>query len=133
MTQARELSLFVVGIDHPNPDGSNRRFNLALCRPGEPVELRPEPKNKHDSTAVAVFSERGEQLGYLSAERCGWISSKLGLGETYEAVFQDLRAAAAVIRVRFGGGSPSLPTPAPSSAPANPDFYPDPDGPDWGA
>jgi hypothetical protein len=45
-----ELSLAVVGIDFPNPDKSrsNRRFEIALCRPGDPVELRPEPKNPAD-------------------------------------------------------------------------------------
>ena len=38
-----ELSLAVVGIDFPNPDKSrsNRRFEIALCRPGDPVELGP--------------------------------------------------------------------------------------------
>ena len=63
----RELSLAVVGISHPNANGSNRRFEAMLCVPGESVELRPEPKNKHDSNAVAVFSARGVQIGYLTA------------------------------------------------------------------
>lgn len=105
----RELSLAVVGLDFPNRDKSNRRFEVALCRPGDPVELRPEPKNPADPRAVAVHSERGAQLGYLSAERCGLIGKRLNAGEEYAAVFQEADRRRAVIRVRFGGGAPTLP------------------------
>lgn len=130
----RELSLAVVGLDYPNPDRSksNRRFEAALCRPGDPVELRPEPTNRHDPRAVAVFSARGVQLGYLTAERCGWIGAKLRAGEEVAAVFQETGTAATVIRVRFGGGAPSLPKKRRGRRPTE-DFYADPEGPEWGA
>lgn len=144
MTDERELSLAVVGIDHPNEDKSrsNRRFEARLCKAGDPVELRREPKNKHDENAVAVFSERGVQLGYLTAERAPWIGGKLAAGEEVVAVFQGESAAATIIRVRFGGGAPTPPMPRPLPAYKDPDevidatgrdFYPDPEGPDWGA
>lgn len=42
---------------------------MMLCEPGDPIELCREPKNKHDKHAVAVFTDRGTQLGYLTAER----------------------------------------------------------------
>ncbi|MET0246251.1 MAG: HIRAN domain-containing protein [Sphingomonas sp.] len=130
----RELSLAVVGITHPNADKarSNRRFELALCVPGEPIELRAEPKNPHDAHAVAVFSVRGTQLGYLTAERAPWIGGKIKAGEDYQAIFQEAGATSAVIRLRFGGGAPALP---PRRDPPGPpdDFEPDPDGPEWGA
>lgn len=132
----RELSLAVVGIDYPNPDKgkSDRRFEMLVCEPGERVVLRLEPKNKHDELAVAVFSSRGIQLGYLTAERCGWIGSKIRAGDSYEAVFQEPAPTAAIIRIRFGGGAPTLP-PARPRAVLRPegDFHPDPDGPMWGA
>jgi hypothetical protein len=105
----RELSLAVVGLDFPNRDRSNRRFEVALCRPGDPVTLRPEPRNPVDPRAVAVLSERGIQLGYLTAERCGLIGKRLNAGEAYEAVFQEAGRYQAAIRVRFGGGAPALP------------------------
>ena len=130
----RELSLAVVGLDFANPDKSNsdRRFEMALCAPGEAVELRPEPRNRADRNAVAVFSLRGIQLGYLTAERAPWIGRKINDGETFEAVFQEATSSAAIIRVRFGGGAPTLPTPrSPQQQPD--DFWPDADGPDWGA
>jgi hypothetical protein len=109
----RELSLVVVGLAFPNEDKakSNRRFEAALCEPGELVELRRAPKNKHDAKAVAVFRARGTQLGYLSAERAPWIGGKILLGEEIAAVFQQVDITTAVVRVKFGGGIPSLPPP----------------------
>lgn len=65
----RQLSLFVVGAGHPNKRGGDRRFEALLCAPGEPIELVPEPRNPADPNAVAVFSIRGVQIGYLTAER----------------------------------------------------------------
>jgi hypothetical protein len=44
-------------------------------------------------------------INYLTAERAPWIGDKLRSGERAEAVFQELMAGAAVIRVRFGGGT----------------------------
>jgi len=157
----RELSLAVVGINYANEDRgkTSRRFEVELCAPGEPVDLMPEPRNKHDRHAVAVFSVRGIQIGYLPAERAPWIGGKLNAGEECEAVFQEIFGNIAVIRARFGGGAPTLPPPRPPRPPA-PDeasqlsrewdnFYPDvpaddfspdesfdgidPEGPEWGA
>ncbi|WP_375382190.1 HIRAN domain-containing protein [uncultured Sphingomonas sp.] len=127
-----ELSLAVVGIDFPNRDGSNRRFELLQCNPGDPVSLRPEPRNPHDRFAVAVLSERGHQIGYLTAERAPWIGGRLRSGEEVAAVFQGVAGGAAYIRVAFGGRAPTLPA-APSGAPIARDDIADPDGPMWGA
>lgn len=129
----RELSLAVVGIDYPNADKAktSRRFEIAMCSPGEPVELRPEPKNPHDENAVAVFSTRGIQLGYLASARAAFISRKLKESEAC-AIFQAPGSTVAYIRVRFGGGAPTLPPERPQAQPEG-DFYPDPDGGMWGA
>ncbi|MDP1026292.1 HIRAN domain-containing protein [Sphingomonas sp. KR1UV-12] len=142
----QELTLAVVGIDFPNDDGSNRRSEAMMTLPGEHVELIPEPKNKHDSNAVAVLSPRGVQLGYINAERAPYIVGRMARGEDAEAIFQGIDGGSAFIRVRFGGGEPTLPPssdkpPAPRSPgpprrsePYDPHaFYPDEEGPDWGA
>jgi hypothetical protein len=107
----RELTLAVVGIEYANEDKAktNRRFEIELCAPDDPVDLRREPKNKYDKHAVAVFSKRGVQIGYLTAERAPWIGAKLGAGEEWQAVFQGFNGNASYIRVRFGGGTPMLP------------------------
>ncbi len=135
-----ELTLSIVGIDFPNTDRSksNRRMEVMLCTPGEPVELRREPKNPHDANAVAVFSMRGVQMGYVSAERAPYIGRRMQQ-EEYAVVFQALAGNMGYVRIRFGGNSPTLPEPiepAPYSRQASfdPDpFYPDPEGPEWGA
>lgn len=104
-----QLSLAVVGADFPNRRGPGRRFEIAICAPGEPVELVPEPKNPADPRAVAVFSIRGVQLGYLTAERCGWIGAMLSGGRELRAVFQSATKHGAFIRVAFDGQDPTLP------------------------
>jgi hypothetical protein len=127
------LSLAVVGVKHPNPDKSksNRRFEIALCAPGDPVELRPEPKNKHDPNAVAVFSERGVQIGYLAAERAPRIRQLIGEAREPWAVFQGEAEFGAWIRVAFDGEEPTLPAQR-EADPSDPeaDFYPDEEWPD---
>ncbi|WP_267397250.1 MULTISPECIES: HIRAN domain-containing protein [unclassified Sphingomonas] len=80
----QELTLAVVGIDFPNADGGNRLSEALMTMPGEPIELLPEPKNKHDSNAIAVISPRGVQLGYINAERAPYINSRMSRGEDVE-------------------------------------------------
>jgi len=109
LTSPRELSLAVVGLDYLNADKSHRRFEMDLCDRGERITLAREPSNKHDKRAVAVFSARGIQLGYLTAERCGLIGGWLDNSEPYVAVFQEPGRTAAIIRVRFGAGELCLP------------------------
>lgn len=150
----QELTLAVVGIDFPNANGSNRRFEGMMTIPGEPVALVLEPKNKHDGNAIAVISPRGVQLGYVNAERAPYIGGRISRGEDVLAIFQGIegesafiRVRSAFIRVRFGGEAPTLPPltgkpaaparaarAARSAAPHDPHaFYPDEEGPEWGA
>lgn len=109
MREGGAISLAVVGADYPNEDGSDRRFELALCSPGEPVDLRPEPRNKADPRAIAVFSCRGEQIGYLAAERAPMIGAIIGSGRDWQAVYQARSEFGAWIRVAFDDAEPILP------------------------
>lgn len=106
----RDLSLAIVGIAYPNRDGSNRQFEVAMCTPGEPVALVPEPSNKADPAAIAVYSVRGIQIGYLSADRCVWIGGKMRQGQEIRAIFQEGSHTGAVIRANLDGNDPTLPT-----------------------
>ncbi len=126
----RALSLHVVGADHPNRGGGNRRFEILLCRPGEPVTLVPEPRNPVDPDAVMVMSARGVQIGYCTADRAAWIAGMLRGGRVIHAIFQQPTPAGAAIRIAFDGAMPSLPHPAPPSGDTadpdvGPDFWPD--------
>ncbi len=131
------MSLAVVGVQFPNADGSNRRFEILLCPPGEAIELRPEPTNKYDPLAIAVHSARGVQIGYVSAERCGRIGQLMRLGHEVQAIFQGMSQGGIFIRVAFDGEAPELPSSPPMSArdqdhgePADDRFYPDEEWPD---
>ena len=121
-----ELSLAVVGAAHPNADGSDRRFEILLCAPGEPIELRPEPTNRADPNAIGVFSSRGIQIGYLTAERAPWIGSKLASGIDVRVVFQSKTDYGALIRANLEGAAPILPYPKSSRPQADESgFWPD--------
>ena len=102
------MSLAVVGADYENDDKkrTNRRFEILLCKPGDPVHLVPEPTNKADPSAVAVFSERGIQIGYVTAERCGRIGAIIREGRDLQAVFQVEAPYGCVVRVAFDGEVP---------------------------
>lgn len=103
------MTLAVVGVDFPNRKGPTRKFELMLCIPGEPVELRPEPRNPADERAIAVFSARGIQIGYLTAERCGWIGAMMTKGVQVKAIFQSATERGGLIRASFDGSIPDLP------------------------
>ena len=127
-------SLAVVGAQHPNADGSNRRFEIELLRAGEGVELVLEPTNRADPHAVAVFSYLGGQLGYLSADRCVRIGNIIRQGREVQAVFQASANFGAWIRVAFDGEIPVVDLTARAREPvpmlaegADPEaeFYPD--------
>jgi len=124
----RQLSLHVVGASHPNrKGGGDRRFEILLCPPGEPVELLPEPNNPADPQAIAVLSARGVQIGYLTAERAPWIGSMMRNGTDVVAIFQQATKTGAVIRVGLDGEHPVLPEARPEPpVPADDDgFWPD--------
>ena len=95
--------------------------------PGEPVELRPERDNPKDEHAIAVFSCRGVQLGYLASERAVLIGTLMRQGREPRAVFQGLLPTAAWVRVAFDGEEPVLPPQSsPSDSADDSGFLPDP-------
>jgi len=73
-----------------------------------------------------VVSERGVQIGYLTAERCAWIGAMIGDGREVRAIFQQSTKAGAIIRVTLDGTDPQLPEPSVESDKASGnDFHPD--------
>jgi hypothetical protein len=135
-----DFSLDVVGADFPNTGGGNRRFEILLCEWGERIDLVLEPKNPADPNAVAVFSARGIQIGYLRADRAPYIGSRLRLGNDVQAVFQGPRPWGASIRINVEGHAPTplleaeAPAPPPQReryASDRADEYVDPDPGFW--
>lgn len=126
---ARHMSLAIVGVGYGNRKGPSRRFEIEMCRPGEPVELRPEPKNPADPHAIAVFSARGVQLGYVTAERAPFIGNCMSRAPV-EAIFQSSESWGCIIRVSLDGSEPILP-PAGTALDPGPDVAGDEDSGFW--
>lgn len=133
-----ELSLFVVGARFDNkrrkgkPTG-NRRSEILMCEPGEPVKLQHEPHNPMDTNAIMVISVRGVQLGYITADRTSVIHSAVAQGRMVRAIFQEAVPSGAAIRVAFDGRQPTLPVRAVPDVVEQPDVTEavEWDGVDW--
>ena len=126
-----DLSLAVVGADYPNESGPTRRFEIAVCHPGDPVHLVPEPKNPADPRAIMVISERGVLMGYVTAERAPLVGRLMAEAVAVKAIFQEATRWGAAIRVAFDGNEPNLPPSDDQVAlDPEPDFYPDDEWPD---
>jgi hypothetical protein len=91
--ESNDFLLLVVGERFDNEDGSSRQDEIRRCKVGEAVHLWREPTNRHDPSAVAVVSDRGIRLGYLGADRCGWVGSKIDRGYSVDAVVDRLKGA----------------------------------------
>jgi hypothetical protein len=112
----RDYTLNIVGESYRNPDGSSRQDEIRRCKPGEPVELRREPDNRHDNMATAVISVRGVQIGYLSSAHAQWIGGKIDQGSDVKAIVErvnggrpDAPSFGVCIRVNYDGDEPTLP------------------------
>lgn len=131
-----QITLPIVGVQFPNARGVTRRFAVDLQRPGDPVELRREPKNPADPNAIAIHTIEGVQMGYVAAERAPYIGMMMTRAEA-KAIFQGADDFGAFIRVAFDE-EPVLPVPS-AAVPRNPegpsqepeqDWFPDPEYPD---
>lgn len=131
----RQLSLAVVGAGFDNKAGPSRLFEISMCEPGEEIRLKLEPKNPADPNAVAVYSARDIQIGYISAERAPLIGGAMRRG-VVDVIFQSAEAWGAVIRAHLDGTKAVLPT-ITEKRPAEPrtlnkeqDWWPDEEWPD---
>ncbi|MET0240867.1 MAG: HIRAN domain-containing protein [Sphingobium sp.] len=105
----RQMSLAVVGADHLNKTGPARRFEIALCLPGEPVDLIPEPKNPADPNAIAVVTGRGVKIGYIRADRAPLVGTYLSRARISDVRFQQAAKWGAIIRIGLDGERAVLP------------------------
>jgi hypothetical protein len=121
-----QISIFLAGASYPNERGPSRRFEIAICQPGEAVELRPEPNNPADARAIAIYSQRNVKMGYVPAERAALIGTYLRRGRITDAQFQCATKAGGYIRLALDGALIVLPPPADENTPSEfwPDFIP---------
>ena len=111
-----DFSLPICGERFDNEDGTSRQDELRRCSPGELITLMREPDNPHDHMAVAVYSCRGVQVGYLGRERACWIGSKMDRGYLVAGIVHRVKGAhlagsalGLVLRLNLDGEEPELP------------------------
>lgn len=110
-----DFSLPVVGVQYHNEDGSSRQEELRRCEPGEPIWLERQPDNPHDRNAIAVFSDRRVQVGYIAARHACWLASKIDreypvhgvVGRIKGAMFDDCPLGM-VVRLNMEGEEPEM-------------------------
>ena len=78
---SNEYLLTGVGERFANVDGSSRQDELGRCQPGEPIHLEREPCNPRDRRAVALYSSRGVQVGYIGREPAKWLAPLIDDGQ----------------------------------------------------
>ena len=111
-----DWSLNIVGESFKNSDGSSRQAEIVRCRPGERIELRREPNNRHDANAVAVHTARGVQIGHIARDQSRWIGGKIDKGVHVIAIVERVHGGepgkpsrGVLIRVNFDGERPDQP------------------------
>jgi hypothetical protein len=57
----------VAGGSHTNPDGTSHAAVIKKCKTFDILRLEVKSENPFAANAVAVFSETGEQMGYLDS------------------------------------------------------------------
>jgi hypothetical protein len=94
-----EFHTKVVGVTHPNSDGSSRQATISrCCRPGMPLIFKPEPSNPADPNAVGVWVEircmlffrRAVQIGYISRDLADEFSEAIAAGERIDGWISDV-------------------------------------------
>jgi hypothetical protein len=77
--------LRVVGVA-----GAGRHHADALAAadvgPGRPLELRRDPENEHDPSAIAVYAPGGDQVGWVPREIAAELAPALDAGEAWAAI-----------------------------------------------
>lgn len=58
----------VVGVTKRNEDGTNRQEILEMCSDGDELNLERDPYNEYDENAIEVWTDFGEQIGFLKKE-----------------------------------------------------------------
>jgi hypothetical protein len=56
---------------------------------GEKLELRREPRNRHDRNAVAVYGQSGKQIGHISRRSAGRLAPYVDAGQIFYGIVKE--------------------------------------------
>lgn len=74
------FEISVVGESFDNADGTSRQKIIKGCFVTDPISLRPEPTNRYDPHAIAVFHAKG-QIGYIGRDHCARLRAEMDGGQ----------------------------------------------------
>jgi len=81
----------VVGVTHENEYGESRQEIIReRLYEYDSLDLRREPDNEYDNNAIAVYTDTGEQIGYLSSEVAEELAPLMDDGWEVKAVVKDI-------------------------------------------
>jgi len=83
--EAEEFYTKAVGVTF-----EGRQSTLAILNRGERLSLAREPQNPHDPNAIALFTNEGQQVGYLKRELARHLAPLIDSGVEYEASVSDV-------------------------------------------
>lgn len=91
MVSARRYYRYsLAGLHLRNPDGQIRQAILSHYEEGDPVFLVRESGKSRDPNAIAVLTEQGEQIGYLTRSDAASLASRMDAGEQFEAFIDEI-------------------------------------------
>lgn len=77
-TVARDFNTKIVGVTFGNEDGTSRQEYIKKLKTGDDIIFKPMGTAEHPE-AIGVFNNKGQQLGYLSAELAAELKEKYPL------------------------------------------------------
>lgn len=103
------FSLPVMAGRQKTARGASRQTEIAMARPGDALTLRRENGTRGGRPMVGVYSDRGEQMGYISPDRAQDVA---GLVAVARAIFRRADTFGCVIDITVDGSTPALPATA---------------------
>jgi hypothetical protein len=80
----------IVGVACPGAEGLRRQHLVASRRPGEHLQLIREPHNPHGTSAIAVHTGGGAQIGYLPHDTAEGLAPQMDAGVNAYAVVSEV-------------------------------------------
>ena len=86
----RHFCTKVAGVSYQNEDGTSRQAIARRCAVWEKLKLFHDDENPHDSNAIQVLRENGQQLGFLPAYLAAEVATGNAEGMQYVAFVNDV-------------------------------------------
>lgn len=86
----RHFHTKVAGVSYQNENGTSRQAIARRCAAWEKLKLVHDDENPHDSNAIQVLRENGQQLGFLPAYLAAEVAAGNAEGMRYAVFVSDV-------------------------------------------